>query len=65
MSGRPAPARARDYKQLILGARRAGATKVEFQIGAVPAIVHLSYNADSPIEAADSNNSFDKVMQDK
>ena len=64
MSGRPAPARARDYKQLILGARRAGDTKVEFMVGAVPAIVHLSSDQDAHIDA-DSNNSFDKIMQDE
>jgi len=59
MSGRPAPARARDYKQLILGAKRAGATKVEFMVGAVPAS-----DQDAHIDA-DSNNSFDKIMQDE
>jgi len=65
MSGRPASIIVRDCKQVILAAQKTGAPKVEFRIGAVPAIVHLSPE-DEPIEvAADCNNSFDKIMRDK
>ena len=35
MSGRPAGIRARDCKQIIIAAKRAGATQVMFQIGDV------------------------------
>jgi len=63
MSGRPASVRARDCKQVIIGAKRAGAKKVEFRLGAIPVIIHIE---DDPIEeVAESNNSFDKIMRDK
>ena len=42
MSGRPAVIRQRDSKQIINAAKKAGAKRVEFRIGDVPVIVHLS-----------------------
>jgi hypothetical protein len=42
MSGRPAVIRQRDSKQIINAAKKAGAKRVEFRIGDVPVIVHLT-----------------------
>ena len=42
MSGRPAVIRQRDSKQIIKAAKKAGAKRVEFRIGDVPVIVHLT-----------------------
>jgi len=42
MSGRPALIRQRDCKQIINAAKKAGAKGVEFRIGAIPVIVHLT-----------------------
>jgi hypothetical protein len=40
MSGRPASIRSRDVKQIIIGAKRAGAERVEFRVGTMPVIVY-------------------------
>jgi hypothetical protein len=58
MSGRPALIR--DCKQIINAAKKAGAKGVEFRIGNVPVIVHLSEEGPD-----DGNNSFDKIMRAK
>ena len=42
MSGRPAEIRQRECKQIINAAKKAGAKGVEFRIGNVPVIVHLT-----------------------
>jgi hypothetical protein len=64
MSGRPS-VRARDCKQLIIGAKRAGATRVVFQMGGITATVCLDGVSDSGEIATENNNSFDKIMLDK
>ena len=46
MSGRPALIRQRDSKQIINAAKKAGAKRVEFRIGDVPVIVHLTECSD-------------------
>jgi hypothetical protein len=48
MSGRPAVIRQRDSKQIINAAKKAGAKRVEFRIGDVPVIVHLTEPDDTP-----------------
>lgn len=48
MSGRPAVIRQRDSKQIINAAKKAGARRVEFRIGDVPVIVHLTESDDTP-----------------
>jgi hypothetical protein len=67
MSGRPALIRQRDSKQIINAAKKAGAKRVEFRIGPVPVIVHLTESDDNETadNADDSNNSFDKIMRKK
>jgi hypothetical protein len=68
MSGRPASIRSRDVKQIIIGAKRAGAERVEFRVGTMPVIVYPGKDGegdDMPSPPADSNNSFDKIMRDK
>jgi hypothetical protein len=42
MAGRPAIIRQRDVKQVILGAQKAGASKVTLRIGDVEAVIDLS-----------------------
>jgi len=64
MSGRPAVIRQRDSKQIINAAKKAGAKRVEFRIGAIPVIVHLADN-DAADNADDNNNSFDKIIREK
>ena len=64
MSGRPALIRQRDSKQIINAAKKAGAKRVEFRIGAVPVIVHLADN-ETADNADDNNNSFDKIIREK
>lgn len=61
MSGRPASVRARDCKQVIIGAKRAGAKRVEFKIGAVT--INVPLNETSAEADPESNNSFDKIMR--
>jgi len=48
MSGRPALIRQRECKQIINAAKKAGAKGVEFRIGDVPVIVHLTEPDDTP-----------------
>ena len=48
MSGRPAVIRQRDSKQIINAAKKAGAKRVEFRIGDVPVIVHLTEPDQTP-----------------
>jgi hypothetical protein len=48
MSGRPAVIRQRDSKQIINAAKKAGAKRVEFRIGDVPVIVHLTESDEAP-----------------
>jgi hypothetical protein len=48
MSGRPALIRQRDSKQIINAAKNAGAKRVEFRIGNVPVIVHLTESDETP-----------------
>lgn len=68
MSGRPASIRSRDVKQIIIGAKRAGAERVEFRVGAMPVIVYPGKDGEGdvlPATSGDPNNSFDKIMRDK
>jgi hypothetical protein len=48
MTGRPAVIRQRDSKPIINAAKKAGAKRVEFRIGDVPVIVHLTELDQSP-----------------
>jgi len=54
MSGRQALVRSRDVKQVLIAARRAGASKVEVPIGGTSVIVHLNKTDDKPV-AQDAN----------
>jgi len=67
MSGRPAIIRQRECKQIINAAKKAGAKEVEFRIGPVPIIVHLSESTDDETAEGpdDGINSFDKIMRGK
>jgi hypothetical protein len=63
MGGRPALVRQRDLKQIINAARKAGASGVEIQMGAVPIIIRLDATDTDTTLPEDSNNSFDKIMR--
>lgn len=55
-------------KQIIIGAKRAGAERVEFRVGAMPVIVYPGKDGEGdvlPATSGDPNNSFDKIMRDK
>jgi hypothetical protein len=66
MSGRPASIRSRDVKQIIIGAKRAGAERVEFHVGAMPVIIYPGKDGEGVhVPPAESNNSFDRIMRDK
>jgi hypothetical protein len=54
-------------KQIIIGAKRAGAERVEFHVGAMPVIIYPGKDGegDMPPSPAESKNSFDKIMRDK
>ena len=53
MSGKPASIRSRDVKQIIIGAKRAGAERVEFRVGDMPVVVYPG--KDSEAEPAATN----------
>ena len=57
MSGRPALIRSRDVKQVILAAKKVGATRVEVPIGGTSVIVHL--DKDKPVEPDEGNVGID------
>ena len=48
MSGRPALLMSRDVKQVCIGAKRAGATRVEIPIRGTSVIVHFDKRDDKP-----------------
>jgi hypothetical protein len=49
MSGRPALLMSRDVKQVCIGAKRAGATRVEIPIRGTSVIVHFDKADDTPV----------------
>ena len=51
MSGRPALLMSRDVKQVCIGAKRAGATRVEIPIRGTSVIVHFDKGDDEPVAA--------------
>ena len=60
MSGRPALIRSRDVKAVIKAARLEGVKQLTVNVGAGSVTIPLVPDDDVP---ADSNNSFDKIMQ--
>jgi hypothetical protein len=66
VSGRPAEARQRDLKQVIVAATKAGAREVRVKLsGGAESVIPLVPD-DEPAEIADnSDNSFDKIMRTK
>ena len=62
MSGRPALLMSRDVKQVCIGTKRAGASRVEIPIRGTSVIVHFDKGDDKP-SLPDGNNSFDKIMR--
>ena len=66
MSGRPALIRSRDVKAVIRAARMEGVKEVTVKVGAGSVVIPLRATDDEPpTDPADSNNSFDKIMQTK
>jgi hypothetical protein len=55
MSGRPAAVRARDVKQIIIGAKRAGATRAVITIGKATITVPLDGEAAASPDAPEAD----------